>query len=270
MSNSVNNQFILSIVIVTLNSQEYIEKAINSVINQTNNSWELIVLDGNSSDNTVKIIGKFKKYISYFISEKDLSIYDAMNKGIKASNGTYISFLNSDDAYMPRFVENVKNAQNELKIPFFISPVNLVNKENKQIGIYYPINNHSKDYLFSCSPFPHLGMAINLNILRKLGGFDLSFKYCSDYELMIRLINKFGYGYQCIPFISANYTIGGRSSKFEASLEACLLILKKGNIFLAIKYMFRNLLVRISHKLLARRIYILVRKKFGRNSNYKI
>ena len=70
MSNFIKKEFYLSIIIVSYNSEEYIEKAINSVLNDTINYWELIVIDGNSSDNTKTIIGKFKKYISYFISEK--------------------------------------------------------------------------------------------------------------------------------------------------------------------------------------------------------
>ena len=270
MVDFVKNKFILSIVIVTYNSEEYIERAINSVINQTINSWELIVVDGNSSDDTINIISKFKKYISYFISEEDLGIYDAMNKGINASSGTYISFLNSDDYYMPKYVEDLKNAQNKIKSTFFVSPVNLVNKKSQPIGIYYPVNNHSKNYLFRCSPFPHLGMAINSTILKDLGGFDLSFKYCSDYELMIRLLNKFGYSYQCLPHINSNYTCGGRSSKFKASLESAFLILKKGNIYFAMKYIFRNLIVRIIYLFLNEKMIILLRKKFGRNLNYKL
>ncbi len=270
MGNLIKKKFHLSIIIVSYNSEAYIEKAINSVINQTINYWELIVIDGNSSDNTKNIIGKFKKYISYFLSEEDLGIYDAMNKGINAANGSYISFLNSDDYLMPKYVEDIMNAQKEFKSPFLVSPVNLVNSKSRKIGIYYPINNHSKNYLFKCSPFPHLGMAINSTILKNLGGFDLAFKYCGDYELMIRLLNKFGYGYQCIPYINANYTLGGESSKIQASFEAAFLIFKKGNIYFSIKYILRNLIIRIFYKFLNKKLLNFIREKFSRNLNYKI
>ena len=121
-----------------------------------------------------------------------------MNKGINVANGTYISFLNSDDCLMPKYVEDIMYALKEFKSPFLVSPVNLVNKKSRKIGIYYPTNNHSKHNLYKCSPFPHLGMAINTTILKNLGGFDLDYRYCGDYELMIRLLNEFGYGYQCI------------------------------------------------------------------------
>lgn len=69
----------LSIITVTYNSEKYIEQTILSVINQHYSNIEYILIDGGSKDNTIKIIDKYKKFISYFISEPDRNMYDAIN-----------------------------------------------------------------------------------------------------------------------------------------------------------------------------------------------
>ncbi|HDY89306.1 MAG TPA: glycosyltransferase, partial [bacterium] len=89
----------LSIITVTYNAEACLEKTIQSVINQTYKNIEYIIIDGGSSDKTLSIIKKYKKYIKYCISEPDKGIYDAMNKGIKIAKGDYINFLNAGDFY---------------------------------------------------------------------------------------------------------------------------------------------------------------------------
>lgn len=96
----------ISVITVSFNSEHTISDTIESVLNQTYNDIEYIIVDGSSSDNTMQII---KEYESKFemsgkklkwISEKDNGIYDAMNKGIKLSSGEVIGLLNSDDYYI--------------------------------------------------------------------------------------------------------------------------------------------------------------------------
>ena len=89
----------ISIITVSYNSENCIESCINSVINQSYKNIEYISIDGLSTDNTLKVIKKYSKYISVIISEPDLNIYDAMNKGIKIAKGEIIGFLHSDDLY---------------------------------------------------------------------------------------------------------------------------------------------------------------------------
>ena len=75
------------------------DDCIKSVLNQSHNSIEHIVIDGGSKDDTIKILKKYKNHLSKFISEPDQGIYHAMNKGIKLADGDVIGFLNSDDFY---------------------------------------------------------------------------------------------------------------------------------------------------------------------------
>lgn len=87
----------LSIITINLNNVSGLRKTIESVVNQTFTDFECIIIDGGSSDGSVEIIKEFNDRISYWVSEPDKGIYNAMNKGIEKSNGEYLLFLNSGD-----------------------------------------------------------------------------------------------------------------------------------------------------------------------------
>ena len=90
----------VSIITVSLNSENTIAQTIESILSQTYNNIEYIIIDGNSSDGTVEIIKTYRNKISKFISEPDNGIYDAMNKGIAQATGDIVGILNSDDFYV--------------------------------------------------------------------------------------------------------------------------------------------------------------------------
>ena len=89
----------LSIITICFNSFSTIEATIKSVLSQNYENLEYIIIDGNSTDNTLEIIHKYRNRISKIISEKDNGIYDAMNKGVCLASGDVIGILNSDDFY---------------------------------------------------------------------------------------------------------------------------------------------------------------------------
>lgn len=83
----------VSIITVSFNASKTIEATINSVLSQSYKNVEYIIVDGNSTDNTIKIVNKYKKKISRIISEPDKGLYDAMNKGVKNATGEVIYFF---------------------------------------------------------------------------------------------------------------------------------------------------------------------------------
>ena len=85
----------ISVVTVSYNAVETIEETILSIINQTYDKVEYIIIDGGSTDGTVDIIKKYADHLAYWVSEPDKGIYDAMNKGIDVATGDYINFMNS-------------------------------------------------------------------------------------------------------------------------------------------------------------------------------
>ena len=95
--NSIHPTF--SIITVTYNAGKVLEDTIQSVISQTYRNVEYIIVDGNSKDNTLEIIGKYSKHISKIASEPDKGLYDAMNKGIRMATGDYLCFLNAGDKF---------------------------------------------------------------------------------------------------------------------------------------------------------------------------
>ena len=89
----------ISVITINYNNKEGLEKTIESVVNQSLQDFEYIVIDGNSTDGSQEILEKYTAKISHAVSEPDTGIYNAMNKGIKAATGEYILFLNSGDEF---------------------------------------------------------------------------------------------------------------------------------------------------------------------------
>ncbi len=97
--NKIKSEALVNVIICTYNAEDYLEETIKSVIVQTYKNIRIIIIDGNSKDQTISIILKYEKFIDYWFSEPDRGIYDAMNKGIHFSYSGYLTFLNAGDLY---------------------------------------------------------------------------------------------------------------------------------------------------------------------------
>ena len=107
----------ISIITVCFNSSKTIEKTLQSILSQTYNNIEYIVVDGGSFDSTLEILKKYTKIISKLISEPDKGLYDALNKGIKSATGDIVGILNSDDIYNDeKVIENIAYFHNNNNI----------------------------------------------------------------------------------------------------------------------------------------------------------
>jgi len=101
-----NKKPLISVITVCWNAEKYIERAINSVVNQTYENVEYIVIDGASTDSTLSLLKKREKDIDYFLSEPDGGVYSAMNKALDCTTGEFVVILNSDDYLKPNFIEH--------------------------------------------------------------------------------------------------------------------------------------------------------------------
>jgi glycosyltransferase involved in cell wall biosynthesis len=123
----------ISIITVTYNCADTIEGTIKSVLAQSYPNVEYIIIDGQSTDGTIDIIKRYEKSITVFISEPDKGIYDAMNKGIRASKGTWLNFMNSGDSFHSE--DSVWNSLNNLddKTGFIYSDFFVLRKQRLKL-----------------------------------------------------------------------------------------------------------------------------------------
>src|SRR6056297_712631 len=134
----MKSNFKVSIITVSLNSKHTIVDTIESVLNQSYDDIEYIIVDGGSSDGTADIINAYRNKISKFISEKDEGIYDALNKGIKLASGDIIGILNSDDFfYANDVVEQVVKEFMENDVDAVYGDVQFVSPAKDKIVRYY-------------------------------------------------------------------------------------------------------------------------------------
>ncbi len=91
----------LSIITPSFNQGKYLERTIRSVLNQQYPNLEYIIIDGGSTDESVSVIKKYERYLTYWVSEPDQGQVDALNKGFSQATGDWVSFQNSDDVYFP-------------------------------------------------------------------------------------------------------------------------------------------------------------------------
>lgn len=99
----------VSIVIANYNYGKYLSSALNSIVNQDCDDYEIIVIDGGSTDNSIDIIKQYEPHIAYWISEPDGGQSNAFNKGFNKANGVFITWLNADDILLPGTISAVKN-----------------------------------------------------------------------------------------------------------------------------------------------------------------
>jgi glycosyltransferase involved in cell wall biosynthesis len=188
---------LISVITASYNSEKTIKKTLQSVLNQSTNNFEHIIIDGNSNDNTISIIKSFEKaYLERnipfkWISEEDSGIYDAWNKGIKMAQGDWISFLGSDDIYYRSALENYKKVIKESKdLDYISSKVKLV-KADKVIKI---ISGKWEWKTFKrYMNVAHVGSLHSRKFFDKFGLYNTKYKIAGDYEMLLRANNSLNY-----------------------------------------------------------------------------
>lgn len=239
----------VSIVTVSLNSESTIRKTIESVISQTYENIEYIIVDGKSSDNTVQIIESYKNIIISkgidfkYISESDIGIYDAINKGIRLASGDVIGILNSDDRlYSSDTIDVIVRKFKSVKCDCIYGDLVFVDRNNKIKRKWVSRPYKKGDFSKSWTP-AHPTFYCYRILYEKYGFYKTDYKIASDVELMFRFLSIHELVSFHIPNILVIMQIGGIStSGFRSTLTIIKEIKKafiennrKLNIF---KYIF--------------------------------
>ena len=187
------NKYKISVVIPTLNRINTLQRALDSVINQTYKPAEIIVVDNGSSDGTLKFLREQYPKIT-ILTENKIGVSSARNKGIKKSINQWIALLDSDDAWHPRKLEiQTSMLDSELKEYNLIHTDEVWFRNNKHIN---QMKKHKKQggYIFEmCLSFCCISpssVLFNKNILDKVGLFDESLPVCEDYDMWLKICSS--------------------------------------------------------------------------------
>jgi glycosyltransferase len=215
----------ISIITVTYNSANTICDTLKSVQLQDYPNIEHIIVDGNSTDETVEIIKSFP-HVAKWVSEEDGGLYDAMNKGLQLASGDIIGILNSDDLYAhdkvlsmvaQKFVDNSIDA-----IYGDLHYVNALNTD-KIVRVWKSGKYKRSKFVFGWMP-PHPTFFVKRKVYEQAGRFNVSLKRSADYELMLRMLFKYEFKADYLEEVLVKMRTGGISnsnwgSRVKANLE---------------------------------------------------
>ena len=211
MKANLNEKILISIITINYNNAEGLQKTINSVRLQSFPDYEHIIVDGGSSDGSKEVIQEslndenYSKHITWWCSEKDSGIYNAMNKGLQKASGQFVYMLNSGDSLLPDVLNKISS----------------ILMENLDSVVYGPIDTYLGDRFLqtvgegpenlSVGTMPHQGTFFPLTLHKKYGTYNEEYRIAADREFMLRLYNN-KVPFVHVPIIICNYDKGGISS----------------------------------------------------------
>jgi glycosyltransferase involved in cell wall biosynthesis len=216
---------VLSVITIVYNNARDIERTLLSVLNQTYDGIEYIVVDGASNDGTLEIIKRYESRIAKLISEKDKGIYDAMNKGLALATGDYVVFMNSgDEFYATDTVAKVIATSPDADI--YYGETEMVNDERESLGQ----RRHKAPAKFNWRSFKY-GMSVShqaIYIKRSLvEPYDPRYQLSADIDWIIRAAKKAKKIVRVDGYV-AKYLVGGMSkAKHKQSLLERFDIMKR-------------------------------------------
>lgn len=204
----------ITVITVTFNAEATIEDCVQSVLSQDYPDLEYIVIDGASSDATMKRLEKYRNNISRLISEKDQGLYDALNKGIALATGDYIGILHADDFYpaantISNYAKRMLSGACDAVYADLVY-VDAANK-NKVVRRWKSGGYTEGAFLYGWMP-PHPTFFVKRELYQKLGTYTMALKTAADYELMLRFIHKHKISLCYLPETTVYMRRGGLSN----------------------------------------------------------
>ena len=240
----------ISIVTVTYNCVNDVERTVKSVINQDYADKEYIIIDGNSQDGTKELLDQYKSNFNYFISEPDKGIYDAMNKGFHMATGDVVGIINSDDLLAePTAIEKVmKTFEEHPEADAVYADLYYVAQNDTSKIVRHWISGKQRRFKYGWHP-AHPTFYVKREIYQKYGLFDLDFKFAADFELMLRLIEKEHIKLVYLPEPLVRMRLGGTTSKNLTNIRKgnieCIKAFKKNGIEVSCLYPLFRLLPKL-------------------------
>lgn len=197
-------------ITINYNNKEGLKRTIMSVVAQTSNEYEFIIIDGGSTDGSVDVIKEHTDYITYWVSEKDNGVYHAMNKGVAQSHGKYLIFMNSGDSF---HFSDALSAFNEYEEDIICGKV-LKSGENIPCG-------HQKPTItlvdLMRGSLPHQAMFIKRELMVR-HPYDEKYKILSDWKLCIQALVFNNCTFRNSDIIVADYDTSGISTNSNGLL----------------------------------------------------
>lgn len=223
----------ISIIIVCFNEEKGISDTIESVLNQNYKNYQLIVVDGKSTDNTINILSSYKNKINLLISEKDNGVYFAMNRGLEYVNGDIIGFLNGGDRLTDTNVfSDIVNKFSDLNVAYVYGNKAYFSKKNKKKIIRkWRVGELQREKISQGWSLPHLSTYIRKEIFSKIGNFNTQYKIAADFDFLTKMISNNNYKHFYLDRYLVEMEQGGISNSniinvLKANYE-CYLSLKK-------------------------------------------
>jgi len=196
----------VSIITINYNNKCGLEKTINSVVRQTFRDYEFIVIDGGSTDGSKEIIYEYKSKIDYWVSEPDRGIYHAMNKGVKASHGEYLNFMNSGDCFYGKAVlQNIftGNIQEDI----------VIGKAQTNARVIYPPQQPTLKHFYQHKSLNHQAAFIKRDLLIKYPYDETHYDIVSDTHFFVQAFIMGNCTYKALDEYVVNFDHNGIGSQ---------------------------------------------------------
>lgn len=211
----MNHKLKISIITSTYNSESTLEQTFHSLYEQAYSNLEHIIIDGGSTDSTIKIIEKFKNANTIFISEPDDGVYDAFNKGLAEATGDIVGFLHSDDMFASSDVlSSIAEEFEKNNVDFIYGDLCIIKRNDENSIIRYWKSEPYVDGMLNNGWMPpHPTLFIKNAVYKKLGLYDKSYNISADYLFIINLFQAPNLEFSYMNKIITKQRVGGVSSR---------------------------------------------------------
>lgn len=176
----------ISIVTPSYNQGQFIEQTILSILEQDYPNLEYIIVDGGSTDNSVNIIQKYEKFLSYWLSEKDKGQTHAINKGFKLATGDYVNWINSDDLLEKNSLDILAREIGAFPADIYYGDYRAISANNKTIYSRRSAPYHPSSLFWGRQLSSQPSVFFKRDLLEKYGYLDEKHHFCMDTEFWIR------------------------------------------------------------------------------------